>query len=1287
MASEISMNGRKKIETIQREFTSKFPYLTLVFLDRDRKALDVTKSLSDVRQAKGDDISIVASLKVNTLEKRFLQNFGLIVEVAYKKSERIVHTKESIDKTLNELNKWCEVNECQPFNFKSKNSGNTLQSLQEQLFEAISNIYPNAIAKKINKDNFLDIHIPEINPQKGTHLFFNTAKEGIKIGFYCRDEAYKNKVLSSSENVEKYAQGIRIVDNPIFEAVSDAIISSLSFLQEIEKSVEEISENTKRNKVDKESSLKQSVVDENKKNLLTVEVENNLEIQEQNILLIKELQKFDPESMADIIVASQDGIVEIGNGIGNWEGNKFTFEYRTEWDGGFLEGAEVASVNDIISLLNSKNVLNISQGDFGSLGIGELTNGNTIYYNFQWDKSVKINKVKDAPPEEQLCEEADKMDCEYFWESPTRIEFTISGDQTFELLGNFESLTDASEEITYTDVEFYEDIDQLLHELKGNSTNEKVLVRLYTDQSSELIYWLKYEINLSEVEITRTNWSDDSYWEAHIDKADLIEGLKGYLANSDLDEFIENYLSKDLIDYKFSSVGGLDNGLQYEITSISPELSEVPEDLQDYAGNLDITELTNSKIAITEELSEQNIGSASFYEIIFNEKVFKISASEKLELNESIADGEANNLSISHFVKILRSAEDPSEQVLIYYSTNTFSTFSTLLKYKVKGEEITLKRNHWYEKSFWSEYVAIEELLTRLDDAIDSEDELTSYLFKSQEFYMVGEGDNGFDIEYFDSSLSKKKFPKAYVDDDGEIDVWKLYENAECFECDESLYDDDIGSASQIFLEYGEYKCLLNPSESIILSDDSEEEQIESSVQLYFPKDRVLTAVFDSVSECNEGVLKVEKNGQYGFLNLLGSAVVNCEYNYVSDFSDGYCFLASTNENQETVFDLIDKSFSILYSLKNYYNAKPPNSFGAWVQKVEGGNWLFLNHNGKVILNVDFDEVSNFNDELAWCLKNSKIYVLSLSGESKLIGDSEEAILNDLGNGVFAISNSSSFIFFKRNGEKLNDLVFDNYEILNEIYIGVCIQSKWGVMASNGQLRVPCIYDAISYANSDLFVVTLDEKMGVIDVKNNKVSDIKYDQIESFEENYAIVTIGDFYGIIDKSGVEVYPCSINDLPAIDYERNTFIEFTDSGARLVDIISGMDLLENKYQSISRDGNDLLVSIDDKWGWINVSEEVLIGLKYDDAFPFYSSNLARVKLNDKIGFINRAGDIVIEPVFQEAEQFNDNLAIVSFDGDNYGVIDDKGKIILEPIYSSIEFKEKENIYILCTNLRSS
>ena len=227
------MNGRKKIERIQKEFTERFNYLTLIFLDENMKSIDVSRSLAEVRTAKGPDISIMASLKVNTLEQRFKDSFGITVEVAYSKDGKVMHTKDSVNKTLNELNQWCVKNGYDKFLFKKALTRNTLLSTQEHLFKAIKESFPDAEAKKINKDNFLDIHIPTIHPKRGTHLFFNTAKNDIKLGFYARDEDFISRVMESASNIEQYAQGLRISGNPTFSNVEEAFEAAIEFIGEL----------------------------------------------------------------------------------------------------------------------------------------------------------------------------------------------------------------------------------------------------------------------------------------------------------------------------------------------------------------------------------------------------------------------------------------------------------------------------------------------------------------------------------------------------------------------------------------------------------------------------------------------------------------------------------------------------------------------------------------------------------------------------------------------------------------------------------------------------------------------------------------------------------------------------------------------------------------------------------------------------------------------------------------------------------------------------------------------
>ena len=110
-----------------------------------------------------------------------------------------------------------------------------MESLQKQLFSATLTTYSNAIAKKVDVDNFLDIHLPDVHEKKGTHLFFNTSGGSIKLGFYCRDNDFVENAINSSDQIEKYSQGLRLLNNPHFESVEDAISKAQYFISIISK--------------------------------------------------------------------------------------------------------------------------------------------------------------------------------------------------------------------------------------------------------------------------------------------------------------------------------------------------------------------------------------------------------------------------------------------------------------------------------------------------------------------------------------------------------------------------------------------------------------------------------------------------------------------------------------------------------------------------------------------------------------------------------------------------------------------------------------------------------------------------------------------------------------------------------------------------------------------------------------------------------------------------------------------------------------------------------------------
>jgi hypothetical protein len=114
-----------------------------------------------------------------------------------------------------------------------------LPSIQFQLADSIKTFYKGSIVKKVDKDNYLDIHIPSVNKSKATHLFFNTAKDQIKLGFYVRDIEFINKVLvNSSDKIESNSQGIRLKNNPVFNSVEEGINAAKDLLNYIDLTIQ-----------------------------------------------------------------------------------------------------------------------------------------------------------------------------------------------------------------------------------------------------------------------------------------------------------------------------------------------------------------------------------------------------------------------------------------------------------------------------------------------------------------------------------------------------------------------------------------------------------------------------------------------------------------------------------------------------------------------------------------------------------------------------------------------------------------------------------------------------------------------------------------------------------------------------------------------------------------------------------------------------------------------------------------------------------------------------------------
>tara|TARA_B100000927_G_scaffold198263_1_gene160279 strand:- start:1813 stop:2214 length:402 start_codon:yes stop_codon:yes gene_type:complete len=118
MAKEFKVGANAKLSTIKNRFSEIFPYLTLNFynlsevetLDNKAKELipfDGSLKIRDVRTKKNtDEFIVVGQTKVGTIERRFVEDYGLFVQVCVQhESGQEYHTPDEFDDyTLSKLN-------------------------------------------------------------------------------------------------------------------------------------------------------------------------------------------------------------------------------------------------------------------------------------------------------------------------------------------------------------------------------------------------------------------------------------------------------------------------------------------------------------------------------------------------------------------------------------------------------------------------------------------------------------------------------------------------------------------------------------------------------------------------------------------------------------------------------------------------------------------------------------------------------------------------------------------------------------------------------------------------------------------------------------------------------------------------------------------------------------------------------------------------------------------------------------------------------------------------------
>ena len=336
-----------------------------------------------------------------------------------------------------------------------------------------------------------------------------------------------------------------------------------------------------------------------------------------------------------------------------------------------------------------------------------------------------------------------------------------------------------------------------------------------------------------------------------------------------------------------------------------------------------------------------------------------------------------------------------------------------------------------------------------------------------------------------------------------------------------------------------------------------------------------------------KNVLKVQKDGKFGLINLEGNEILPCEYD----------------------------SIGTIKGVENSLIVKKDSNVG------------LVNNTGKVIIPVEYSEIETISKDYkdGYLVKNtdSKYGIINSEGnvvleckydDIKKIKDDNNYIVKEDGTWKVVAEDGTTFL----EGKVANAEDMDNGNVI------IKEKGKYSVINTNTDVKIPADYSGIAYLFDDKYVAIKDGKYGVININNEEIVSFKYENI-----TYNKTT--------------EYLKAKNEDGTIDYMTKDFSVKLTAGDEIllngfIAIKNGDDLkyynykLEEKSNKDVYTANTLFITKENgKYGFIDKDGKVTVEAKYDDAREQNDYGFVAVKKDGKWGSIDQYGKVVIEPTY--------------------------------------------------------
>ena len=341
-----------------------------------------------------------------------------------------------------------------------------------------------------------------------------------------------------------------------------------------------------------------------------------------------------------------------------------------------------------------------------------------------------------------------------------------------------------------------------------------------------------------------------------------------------------------------------------------------------------------------------------------------------------------------------------------------------------------------------------------------------------------------------------------------------------------------------------------------------------------------------------ENVLKVQKDGKYGLINLDGKVLQEPQYEEIIAVPGIKNAFRVKKDNLYGIVDnegkvIVEPQYTDITNLGD-------NNLSGYIVKNQEGKYGIIDYTASQVLEAKYDEIEK--------VYGNDLYVVTENGAKKVINkDGTDALTQGFDDVTEILANKENGVIFERSG-------------------------KFGVMKLDGTITIEPNYEELKEAKSGYLIAKLNGKYGVIDLSLAEKIPFNYNNIEYNEsadiyvaddENYNTTLFNTNFeakveGILLELNVDKGYIKMSVGDDTKYYNFRFEEKTDK-----DILPTNTLYLDK-----KDG---------KYGFVNKDGDVVVDYIYDDATEQNESGYAGIKKDGKWGSIDSTGKVVQEPIY--------------------------------------------------------